>query len=310
MMCLLLACFGDAVCSPGGEKAPQPTQVTVGPVGEIGPRCSPDGRRLAFESVSLDHPETIQLWIMPVNGTFSSATLVLGYQKGQNYGEFSWSPDSSWLSFIEGTEGGDRVISDQVSKVNPSSKRIVRLTNLPPRTALGGTSWSRDGRILFEMNDAFYVVNGTGAGSGIEKLIDIGAELHAAPLFPAWSADGTRVAFTSGQVLPSKGGRALYVWGIRSGKITKLFEGVGDDAPSWLDDDSILCSHIDDEAHSSIWLVHVSKGTATQVTRGFFDVSPAACPPGGNLYFARAANRSSARYFLEGFHIWKLNIGR
>ena len=33
-----------------------------------------------------------------------------------------------------------------------------------------------------------------------------------------------------------KGGRALYVWDTRSGKLIKLFEGVGDDAPSWLDD--------------------------------------------------------------------------
>jgi len=285
------------------------TQVTAGPIGEIGPRCSPDGRSLAFESVSPDHPETIQLWIMPVGGTFSDAKPVLGYEKGKTYGEFSWSPDSAWLSFIEGTEGSNRVISDQVSKVSSHTKRVVQLTKLTPRTSLGGTSWSKDGRILFEMNGALYVV--TEADRNIEKLMDAGAELHdATPLFPSWSPDGTRVVFTVEEASSRRKGRALYVWDIRSGKVSKHFEGVGDDAPSWLDDDAILCSHVDDETHTSIWLVHISKGTDTQLTYGFFDISPAVCPCGRNLYFARAGDRSRARYFLEGFHIWKLKIER
>lgn len=128
---LLLACLAAGVFSADGGSTSQPTQVTAGPIGEIGPRCSPDGRSLAFESVSLNHPEAIQLWIMPVDGKFSNATLVMGYQKGKDYGEFSWSPDSAWLSFIEGTEGRDRVISDQVSRVDPSTKQVMRLTKLP-----------------------------------------------------------------------------------------------------------------------------------------------------------------------------------
>jgi Tol biopolymer transport system component len=245
---------------------------------------------------------------VPVGGRFSDAMLVLDYQEGKNYGEFSWSPDSSWLSLIEGTEGGDRVVSDQVSKVSLSSRRLVQLTKLLPGTSLGGTSWSKDGRILFEMNGALYVV--TENSSHVEKLVDVDNELHgASPLFPSWSPDGTRIAFTSEHASSRTEGRALYVWDIGSRKITKLFEGVGDDAPSWLSDDAILCSHIDDEAHSSIWLVDISKKTMTELTKGFFDISPAVCPQGQDLYFARAGDRSHARYFLEGFHIWKLKIG-
>ena len=286
----------------------QAAQITAGPVGEIGPRCSPDGRYLAFEYFSLEHPTSAQVWLMPKNGQFSDAKPLLAAVE-EIYGEPSWSPDSNWLSFIRGVPGQNGAVSDQVYKINVTNHEMLQLTTVPPETALGGTSWAPDGRILFEMNDDIYVVPET--GGSVTKLIDVRSKLPGVELmFPSWSPDESRVAFV-GRKRPSaqsSGGRGLYVADLRTGRITKILEGLGDDAPFWFDDESILCSRTEHGPRSSVWIAWVSGGRLERLTKGPFDVTPAVCADHRDIYFARNRSISRPKSLLQGFHIWRLKL--
>ena len=216
---LLLVCFGRSILSCDRDQEHKFAQITKGLVGEIGPRCSPDGRYLAFEYFSIEHPNAVQVWLMSSNGRFSDARPLLGYS-GNSYGEISWSPDSDWLSFIGGSPEANGALSDQVFKISIVDRQIIQLTNLPARTALGGTSWSRDGRILFEMDDDIYAV--PQSGGTVSNLIDLHASLPGvSPVFPSWSPDGSRIAFV-GREKSSGAGHDLYVKELSTAKIAKI----------------------------------------------------------------------------------------
>lgn len=305
---LLIFLLGRSASSCARHEVDRVVQVTAGPWGEFGPRCSPDGRYLAFEYFSPEHPAAVQMWLMPKQGQFSDARPLLGYT-GDYYGEFSWSPDAGWLSFVRGVTGPNGVISDQVFKINVANREVVQLTNFPADTDLGGTSWSQDGRILFEMNNDLYVVPET--GGAVTKLVDMRSKLPGVtPVFPSWSPDGSRVAFVERGGSPAQPDRGhdLYVVDLRSGTISKILGGLGDDAPFWLDQDKILCSRVEQGPRSSIWIASVSGATPQRLTKGFFDMSPAVCPDRSEVYIARNMSISRSRSITEGFHIWSFRI--
>jgi Tol biopolymer transport system component len=307
---LLILCFCRSVSSYDHHELHQFAQITAGPMGEIGPRCSQDRRLLAFEYFSSAQPNAVQVWLMPTKGKFADAKPLLGDTE-KSYGEISWSPDGVWLSFIGGSPESGGILSDQVFKINVANRQITQLTHLPAQTALGGTSWSRDGRILFEMDDDLYTV--PQIGGAVVKLVNVQAKLPGvSPGFPSWSPDGSRVAFVGrGRSSGRPGaGHDLYIVDLPSGKIAKILAGLGDDAPSWLDQDRILCSRIHGAAESSIWLVHVSRGSAVRLTKGSFDISPAVCPGERDVYFARNMHVAPSRFLMEGFHIWRFKLKR
>src|ERR1700756_1042042 len=137
-LAFIVLVFYFAMAVFGGDRSgvQQVTQITSGPVGEIGPRCSPDGHYLAFEYFSPEHPNAVQVWLMPTKGAFPDSKALLGYT-GKSYGEISWSPDSAWLSFVGESTESRGVISNQVFKVNITSGSIKPLTDFSTGTSLG-----------------------------------------------------------------------------------------------------------------------------------------------------------------------------
>src|SRR6267142_4903790 len=72
-------------------------QVTFGPLAELGPVISPDGRWVAFEYFAPADNDGIQLWIMPVGEPFLMARAIVN--DGQYHAGISWSPDSHWIAY-------------------------------------------------------------------------------------------------------------------------------------------------------------------------------------------------------------------
>jgi Tol biopolymer transport system component len=282
-------------------------QITWGPIEELGPKVSPDGSWLAMEYFTPEHPNDPAVWVMPRNGTFADARRVVD-DKEYVYAELAWSPDSAWLSAVRMLRSKPGVIGAQIFKINVATGHAIQLTKLPVLTAIGaGTSWSRDGRIAFEMDQDIYTVPSD--GDAVTKLVDVQHNLpHVVPYFPVWSPDNTRVAFVGrGGAGAKSSSHDLYVANLRTGEIRRVFAGVGDDGPSWFDDDHILSSREEDGPSSSIWLVSISGPNGVRLTRGHYDMAPTTDITRTYLYFSRNEHISRPSSD-EDFHIWKCRL--
>jgi len=166
------------------------TRLTTDPGADSKPAWSPDGTRIAFVSTRDGNSE---IYVMNADG---SAITRLTNDAAFD-GAPSWSPDGSRIAFVR--EIAPFILGIHV--MNADGSGILRLTSGPWDSE---PDWSPDGaRIAFthELLDDFtpasiQVMNAD--GSGVHALTSYlgGAALYAESS-PAWSPDGTQIAFWS-----------------------------------------------------------------------------------------------------------------
>jgi dipeptidyl aminopeptidase/acylaminoacyl peptidase len=155
------------------------------------PRFSSDGSQVAF--VRPDERGRKQLWVIPLD--FGEARRVTDVEGG--VGDLAWSPDGGRIAFVS-----DVKPEGDAAGPGPEVKVVRRIRY---RTDAGG--WR---------GDAFRHVFVVDVDSGDVRQLTSGEGEHAAP---AWSPDGTRIAYVSDAVegrdvswqsgvfvVPSKGG--------------------------------------------------------------------------------------------------------
>ncbi len=169
----------------------------IGP-GVTNPAWSPDGRKLAFSQgppCSPFFPPCAQRDIYTVNADGTGRSRLTN-GNGVDEIELDWSPDGSKIAFSNGGGGIWTVGSDGTGLVELTSQEAV-FDRMP--------SWSPDGRRIAFMSDRdetrdpgcgatcnreIYVINADGTGE-TRLTNDPGIDN-----WPAWSPDGTRIAFT------------------------------------------------------------------------------------------------------------------
>jgi TolB protein len=103
---------------------------------------------------------------------------------------------------------------------------------------------------------------------------------------PAWSPDGTRIAFTRGSSEGDVGD--IYVLTIASGAVTHVTRSATtyDHQVAWSPDGTRLVFERDANTASSIYTVSAAGGAVVPLTSGaFFDVGPAWSPDGALIAF-------------------------
>ncbi|MGZ5477559.1 MAG: protein kinase domain-containing protein, partial [Thermoanaerobaculia bacterium] len=191
----------------------------------------------------------------------------------------SLSPDGQWVIYSAEHSGNREIYLQSVTGQNP-----INLTNDPAED--DQPAFSRDGeRIAFRSTrdgGGIFVMGRT--GESVRKVTSAGFN-------PAWSADGTQIAYTAEKMelnpQNSEGRSDLWVISATGGEPRRLFEGDAVQA-CWSPHNRRIAyaMRLGTARQMDIWTIPVGGGQPTAVTSDpATDWNPVWAPDGKSLYF-------------------------
>jgi Tol biopolymer transport system component len=182
------------------EDGTNETRLTNNPAGDEHPLWSPDGQKIAFESLR-DGP--IDIYVIDADGTNEGRLTQTDSDPETriNLGLPVWSPDGNKIAFSSSTITVTPPSSDSPESASASTAPAAEMTGiyviymdtagLCKLTSTGDSpTWSPDGdKIAFYDKEAINVINPD--GSERKELTDAVPDQPA----QAWSPDGERIAF-------------------------------------------------------------------------------------------------------------------
>ena len=230
-----------------GSREPRP--FTAGTKRDADPRWSPDGKHLAFTSKR--DGGSAQLYVMPVDG--GEARKLTNVKEDVQVP--AWSPDGTRIAFVARVPASEYEVKDDKKR---SPRRIKRL-----QYKLDNEGWT------FDRPKHIFVVPSDGS-SEAKQLTDGDYEDDQ----PAWSPDGTKIAFSSARhddwdiTLI----RDVYVIPANGGDPERLTASDGAASrPSWSPDGSRIAFNFypgvwDDPKHTQIAVMAVASGDRKVLT--------------------------------------------
>jgi Tol biopolymer transport system component len=193
-----------------------------------GPEWSPDGTKISASGSSLSDAGNCcsrNVYVMNADGTnVKRLTNTPSTTEGEDY-EPTWAPDGGWLAFTStrGDGDGDPETTDfsddrEIYRMDADGTNETQLTDTTSVSSDEQPSISPDGtKIAFASNRHWdttgvdqldiYVMNADGTGQPRRLTFDAAATypLDTQSQNPAWSPDGTRIAYESTRGLEGKG---------------------------------------------------------------------------------------------------------
>ncbi|MEN3328035.1 MAG: TolB protein [Acidobacteriota bacterium] len=208
--------------------------------------------------------------------------------------EPAWSRDGKRIAFVRGTNGNPEIYVVNVDGSNESRLTFDPGIDMTP-------NWSPDGKIFFTSNREgkreIYFMNAD--GTGVRRFTTVGAKS------PAWSPDGSKVAFISLSTEPGGTNHMFQVFvadpdGGNVRMVTK--DPPSSFNPCWSGDGASIAFAIDNlNLESNIYQVDLSGGNRKRLTAGpKTDEQAAISPDSSKLAFQ--SNRDG------NFEIYVMNL--
>ena len=253
----------------------KPARFTFGPLAELGPTVSPDGQWIAFEYFERRDSSNIQIWSMPSTGPFSRARPLVN--DGKYHAGVSWAQDSKSIAYVthEADDPNSSLTTSQIDKTDIFSRQTVRLTRLPKGAAVGDfTSWSKDGKIAFELDDELYAIRDSGGEPF--QLIQLQAKQAIVRLSPAapiaWSPDSKKVAFVAENDSNSVDGTSVWIADLSQGALTLVLKNQHVCCISWPYPHKLLLSKVSEDGSSRVGFLSLEDSKFEPVTDGPLDL--------------------------------------
>ena len=289
----------------------QTVRLTSGPESESAPRWSPDGRYLAFlasRGTEDEKKKGSQIWLLDrLGGEAQKLTEIDG-----GVSDYSWSPDSKKFVFTK----GDKDPADEPEKMEGWKRKTA------PPIVIDRYHFKQDREgYLKRLYTHVYVFD---IASKKVEQITTGRFNDSAP---AWSPDGTRIAFVSKRGGPDPDRHDdsnIYVVDAKAGAEPKpltTYTGTDTGRPSWSPDGQWIAYYQGDESKYSAYDINKlavipSAGGAAKVLTAALD-RPASgqiwwSPDGKTLTFVVGDDRVEyvARTTPAGGAVERLTTGR
>jgi Tol biopolymer transport system component len=293
------------VVDPAGGN---PIRLTTSAKNETWPGWSHDGTKILFD-------RDTEMWVMRADGSaqtrLAGGVIPVGAQV--------WSPDDSRIAYQQ----------DEMSQIwvmNANGSGPISVT--PVIGVHAWPTWSADGsRIAFHAdreivpgdvpsltdNPDVFVVNADGTGE-VRLTTYAGRDW-----LPAWSPDGSKIAFTSDREGPGE----IFVMSATGGGQTNLTHdpGAADGWPVWSPDGSKIAFQSYRDGNAEIYVMNADgTGVVRLTANAAFDAGPSWSPDGTRIafesnrtgdfeiYVMSAAGSGQTRLTdqagLDGFPVW------
>jgi dipeptidyl aminopeptidase/acylaminoacyl peptidase len=221
-----------------------PRQLTIGAKEDRHARPSPDGRTIAFLSdrrLALEEAppmlppgpreDGIQIHLLPMDG--GEARRLTDLPRGVD--EFVWSPDGRAFAVLSSSRAADRETDARRRGLVPRRKAAE-----PPRSDyryLDRLGYLYNGRGFIDDRDShLWIVDAT-TGEARQLTEGMASETQ-----PAWSPDGTRIAFVADRRRDADIATRPMVWvvDVGTGDVRRISGGDGVfGVPTWVDDSTL-----------------------------------------------------------------------
>lgn len=214
------------------------------------PRCSPDGRRIAF-ATNRDGYWEIYLMNMKGNGQRDLSAQVNLTKNRDGNGYMDWSPDSQALVFASTRNGQEK---NELYTTRTDGTGLRRLTIHPAEDV--HPAWSPDGkRIAFaserDGNRQIYVMNVD--GTNVTRLMSN----RWYEDYPAWSPDGSEIAFSSDRDSRESDKLDIYLVNSSGSNVRRITSHPSDDRhPAWSPDGSRLAFVSNRDGNRNIFVMN------------------------------------------------------
>jgi len=238
---------------------------TFGVKVDVEPTWSPDGNLVAFER-QYTKQRGADVMIVRADGTKLRTLSPPASRDGVWNTHPSWSPDGSMVVFSSNRDGNFDLFAVKASGLGLQQLTFTKgsVRNLEPQ-------WSPDGHTILFVRSGPTAVGGTQAHLYLLKL-ESGAVVQltwtptdrgVGDMTPAWSPDGTRIAFTSDRF----GSNDIYVMNADGRNLARLTQKLSNDNhPTWAPNGQTLAFMSDRTGATEIFTFASVTQEPTQLT--------------------------------------------